>query len=110
MTAANELDRKLTNLLRDDRLPDADPAFADRIVALAAHDLQRRNARARLKRRFAIEGVGLAGAVATFALLSLMGGNVAGAGDSVPLTSPAMMGVLTLSLWLLATVRPATAR
>ena len=96
-----DLDAHLMAMLTEPACtPDA--AFADRIVALAAYDLSLRQARRRGLARVARETAALAAVLATFALLArIPGETLAGMGDSIPLTSPAMLGVALLGFWAL---------
>ena len=91
--------------------PAPDPAFADRIVALARFDLACHRARRRGFARIGREAVALTAVLATFALLAWMpSGAAAGIGDALPLASPAMLGVTLLALWaLVANRQPASA-
>lgn len=97
------LDARLSALLTEPE-PAADPAFAERIVALAAHDLAVRRWRRRALARVGREAAGLAAVLAAFAALAGLG-EAAGLGDLVPLGSPAMLGLAMLGLWGLVALR-----
>ena len=68
MTTDADLDARLTALLAE-VAPPPDPAFADRIVTLARHDLTLRRARRRAIRRVVVETIALAAVVAAFVCL-----------------------------------------
>jgi len=105
----DEIDARLAALMAEPA-PAPDPAFADHVVALARFDLARRRARRRALARVGREALALVAVLATFALLArLPSGPVAGAGDALPLASPAMLGVILLGLWALVVNRPSPA-
>lgn len=79
----DDLDRRLAALFAEaDPMPD--PASADRIVALAAHDQAVRRARRRALLRIGKEALGLGAVLSSFVLLSRYApeGTAAGLGDS----------------------------
>ena len=57
----------------------------------------------------AAETLALVAVVATFAILASAAPEAAAFGDTLPLASPAMLGVAMLGLWALVGVRPAAA-
>lgn len=87
------------------------PAFSERVIALAAYEQAERRARRRAMRRAASETLALIAVLATFALLARAGPAAADFGDTIPLASPAMFGLAMLGLWAWAVVgfRPAAA-
>jgi hypothetical protein len=91
-----DIDRRLGDLLARP-VPEADPAFVDRVVLTARIDRQLAGARRRSLRR-ALVDCGAAVAVgATFYLMSQMAGAAA---DGVILPGgPAMAGLVMLLLW-----------
>ena len=103
-----DLDRRLAALLAEP-VPAPDAAFAERVVALAAHDLAVRRFRRRALGQVAREALALAAVLASFVLLARAapGMPAIGPGDAVPLGSPAMIGMGLLALWGLAAARPA---
>lgn len=100
------LDARLTALLAEPP-PPADSVFADRIVALAAHDLAMARARRRAIERVGIETLALIAIIAAFAVLARLSPGAAGLGDAVGLESPAALGLVLLALWGLVGHRPA---
>ena len=106
----DDLDRRLAALF-DAAPPAPDPAFAKRIVALAAHDQAVRAARRRAFARVGKEALALSAVFASFALLARHAPDAAGVGfgDSIALGSQAMLGLFALLLGGLAAVRPAAA-
>lgn len=104
----HDIDARLSALFAKDP-PIADPAFSERVVALAAYEQAERRARRRAYRRVASETTALAAVLATFALLARAAPVAANLGDSVPLASPAMLGIAMLGLWALVGLRPAVA-
>lgn len=106
----DDLDRRLAALFGGDA-PSPDQAFADRIVALAAHDQAVRVARRRAFARIAKEAAALTAVFASFAVLARHAPGAAGAGfdGSIPLGSQAMMGLIALLLGSLAAARPGAA-
>lgn len=101
-----DLDARLSALFADGP-PVPDPAFSERIVALAAYDQAERRARGRAFRRVASETVALIAVLATFAILARAAPGAVEFGDTLPLASPAMLGVAMLGLWALVGLRPA---
>ena len=65
-----DADARLSALLAYPAPPRTDPAFADRVVALAAHDLAARRARRRGFAQIAREALVLTAVLASFALLA----------------------------------------
>lgn len=80
------------------------PAFSERVIALAAYEQTERRARRRAVRRVASETLALISVLATFALLARAGPVAADFGDTIPLASPAMLGLAMLGLWAWAVV------
>lgn len=108
MTDQTDIDARLAALLADRTAAPADQLFADRVLALAAHDLRVRLARRRAFAQVAREGLALAALLAAFVMLARTG-PAAGFGDAVPATSPALLGVGILLLWgLVASRGPAS--
>lgn len=95
-------DEKLAALFGDVP-PIADDGFTNRVVALAALEdrlaLRRRADLARMAR----EAAALAGVLAAFAGLA----SAAPSGDVIPFTSPAMIGLVVLGMWMAVGVRGA---
>ena len=86
--------------------PGRDPAFANRIVALAAYDLALRRARRRSLARLMGEAAGLSAILTAFVMLArLPAPALAGLGETLPLASPAMLGIALLAMWSLISVR-----
>jgi hypothetical protein len=102
----HEVDARLKVLFAQ-QTPAADPAFSDRVILLAAWEQAERRARRRAVRRLTSEALGLIAVLAAFALLARAGPAAADAGDTIPLASPAMLGLAMLVLWLLVGFRPA---
>lgn len=96
-----DADARLSALLAYPAPPRTDPAFADRVVALAAHDLAARRARRRGFAQIAREALVLTAVLASFALLARAEPMLAGAGDSISVGGPAMVGLLALLMWTL---------
>ena len=76
-----------------------DPAFSDRIMALAAYEQAVRRARRLALRRLASESLALGAVLVTFALLARVAPVAADLSDTIPLASPAMFGLMMLGLW-----------
>lgn len=106
----DDIDRRLKSLLAEPP-PAPDAAFADRVVALAAYEAQRRRSTRRIWSRLAGDGAALAAVLGAFALAArLPAGELVGFGDTIALASPAMAGVVLLALWALVAARdPASA-
>lgn len=102
-----KLDARLAALLRDDSPVEPSEGFANRIVALAAHDLSRRQWRRRTAMRIGRETLGLVAVVFVFTALSRMAPEGVGFGDILPLASPAMAGLVILALWSVVSLSPA---
>lgn len=100
-----DLDLRLAELLRDDVAPPSD-GFADRVIALAAYDLSRRQWQRRTAVRVGIETLALVAVLAAFALLARLAPDSAGLGDSIPLASPAMAGLVMLAMWAMTSLSP----
>ena len=96
-----DTDARLSALLADPAPPTPDPAFAARVVALASHDLSARRARRRGLAQVAREAMVLAAVLASFAVLARAEPMLAGAGDSISLDGPAMLGFIALLMWAL---------
>lgn len=96
-----DTDARLSALLAHSGPTQPDPAFADRVVALAAHDVAARRARRRGLAQIAREALVLAAVVTSFVLLARAEPMLAGAGNSISLGGPAMMGILALLMWSL---------
>lgn len=109
MMTDQDLDVRLAALLARPE-PAADPVFAERIVALARHDLALRRARRRAVERVGLEALALSAIVAAFAMLARSGTEFAGFGDEIALSNPAMLGLAMLGLWGLVGLRPTPAR
>ncbi len=105
MTDPNDVDARLAFLLADRADAPADHAFADRVVALAAHDLRVRKVRRQAMAQVTREAVALAAVLAAFVLLARIGPGAADLGDMVPLASPAMLGLVMLAVWGLVAAR-----
>jgi len=103
----SELDAHLAALLRDDSQPAPSADFADRIVALAAHELAQRQWRRRTAVRIGRETLALVAVVFVFAVLARMAPDSVGSGDTLPLASPAMAGLVMLAMWSLVSLSPA---
>lgn len=104
----HDVDARLEALFME-RAPAPDPAFSDRVIALAAYEQTERRSRRRALRRVASETFALIAVLATFALLARAGPEAAGLGDTIPLASPAMLGLAVLGLWAVVGIRPAAA-
>ena len=104
MTDSTDVDARLAALLADRVEPAPDPAFADRVIALAAYDLRVRKSRRGAFAQVARETLGLAAVLAAFAFLAGMGPAI-GFGDVIPAGSPAMLGLAMLLLWVVVTSR-----
>ncbi len=106
----DDLDHRLAALFQAG-IPAPDRTFADRVVALAAHDHAVRIARRRAVARVGKETLALSATLASFVLLArhVPGTAGAGLGDSIALGSQAMLGILTLLLGGLAVARPGAA-
>lgn len=98
-------DARLIALLAE-TAPSPDPAFSDRIIALARHDLAMRQSRRRSLGRVGIETAALAAVITAFALLSRSAPDPAGFGDTIGLANPALLGLAMLAMWTVAAVRP----
>lgn len=105
----DDLDRRLAALFHEPA-PTLDEAFAQRIVALARHDRAVRAARHRALTRVGKEALALAAVGASFVFLARYAPDAAGAGlgDTIALSSQAMLGVLTLLLGGIAATRTTT--
>ena len=103
----DELDARLATLMRDDFRDEPSKGFADRIVALAAHDLSQRQWRRKTAVRIGRETLGLVAVLFVFAALARLGPESVGSGDILPLSSPAMAGLVMLALWSLVSLSPA---
>lgn len=101
----DDLDRRLGALFAEPA-PAPDRAFAERIVALAAHDRAVRIARRRAVRRIGKEALALSAVLASFTVLARNAPGPAGMGDMIPLASQAMIGIVTLLLGGIAAARP----
>lgn len=98
-----ETDKSLTALLAEVHPAKTDPAFTDRVVALASLDLALRRSRRRAMTRVVREAMGLVTVLISFVALARMTpDSAAGLGDAVALNSPAMLGVLMLAAWIAA--------
>ena len=100
------MDARLAALLTD-RPAVPDRAFADRVVALAAHDLAVRRWQRTAIARVGRETLALVAVLVAFVLLARA---TPASGGMVPLASPAMLGLAMLLLWGVVAVRPAPAR
>ena len=99
-----ELENRLRLLLADNVEPPADPDFACRVVALAAHELKIRQSRRRAIGQVVRESLALVTFLGSFALLARNGPR-AGFGDAISIGSPAFFGIIILLIWALAMVR-----
>ena len=106
---SSDVDARLEALFAE-HPPAPDPAFSDRIIALAAFDQADRRRRRRAIRSVGSEILALVAVLATFALLARTGPVAADLGDTVPLTSPAMLGLVMLGLWALVGFQSAPSR
>ena len=104
----HDIDAQLCKLFAEEP-PVPDPAFSERIVALAAYDRAERRSRTRAFRRIAIETVGLTAVLATFAILARAAPTAVEFGDTLPLASPALLGLAMLVMWTIVGIRPAAA-
>ena len=104
----HDVDARLKALF-DEGLPAPDPTFSQRVIMLAAYDQAERRARRRALRRVTSETLALIAVLATFVSLARSGPVSADLGDTIPLASPAMLGLAMLGLWVLAGYRPAAA-
>jgi hypothetical protein len=95
-------DTRLAALFDRDEI--ADHGFSARVVALATLEDRLAARRHGQVRRIAGEALGLASILAAFAALA----RSAPVGDVVPLTSPAMIGLMLLGTWLAVGVRGVT--
>lgn len=86
-----------------------DPAFGDRIIAIAAYMQAEQHARRLALRRLGTEALALFVILLNFALLSRVGPTEADLGDALPLASPAMLGLTMLGVWALVGLRPTAA-
>ena len=102
-----KLDARLAAVLRNDSPIHASDAFTHRIVAMAAHDLSRRQWLRRTALRLGRETLGLVAVLFVFTALSRMAPESVGFGDVLPLASPAMAGLVLLALWSLVSLSPA---
>ena len=103
-----DIDVRLMALLAQPA-PASDPRFADRVVALARHDLAARRARRRAIGQVAIEALALGAVAAAFAFLAGTAPQAAGLGDSLGLANPATLGLAMLAMWAIVGIRPAAA-
>jgi hypothetical protein len=104
----HDIDARLKALF-DEPPPAADPAFSERVILLAAYEQAEQRARRRALRRVTTETLALIVVLATFALLARSAPVTADFGDTIPLASPAMLGLAMLGLWALVGYRPAAA-
>ena len=104
----DDVDRRIAALLAEPPFP-ADPAFVDRVVALAAYDLAIARSQQRQLVEIGREALALAVVLVSFAMLARLVPDGVGLGDVVPLGSPAMIGLALLALWGVSAARPATA-
>lgn len=102
----HEVDARLRALFNEQPAV-ADPAFSDRIIALAAYDRTVRRARQRVVHRTISETLALMTVLVTFILLARAAPASTAFGDTIPLASPAMLGLAMLVLWALVSIRPA---
>ena len=102
-----ELDARLAALLQEKSEVPASDGFADRVVALAAHDLSQRQWRRRTAMRIGRETLGLIAVLFVFGTLARMAPNSVGSGDMLPVASPAMAGLVLLAMWSLVSISPA---
>ena len=102
-----QLDARLSALLRDDSPAGSSDDFAERVIALVAHDLSRRQWRRRTAVRIASETLALLAVLSVFAMLSRMAPDNVGSGDILSLASPAMLGLVVLVMWGLTALSPA---
>jgi hypothetical protein len=102
----DDVDARL-KLLFAERPPAPDPAFGDRVILLAGHAQAERQARRRAAQRMASEALALIAVLAAFASLALAAPVAADLGDTIPLASPAMLGLAMLGIWMLVATRPA---
>lgn len=109
MTGSDTLDDRLTALLADRAPAPADEAFAERVVALAAYDQRIRQAQRRGIARVGREALALVAILGCFVGLARAAPEAAGLGETIPLASPAMLGLLMLALWLLISLRSGNA-
>lgn len=86
-----------------------DPAFSERVIALAAYEQVQRRTRRVAVRRLASETLALIAVLSTFVLLARRGPAAADLGDTISLASPSMLGLAMLGLWSLVAFRPAAA-
>jgi len=101
-----ELDARLSALLREKHPPRPDDGFGDRVVALASYDLSNRRWRRSAIARIGRETLGFVAMLAAFAMLARAAPDIAGAGDVIPLASPAMLGLVVLLMWGTTTLSP----
>ena len=101
-----DLDARLSALLRDEQQTLKDDGFADRVVALAAYDLSNRKWRRNAVARIGRETLAFVAMLAAFAMLARTAPDIAGAGDIIPLASPAMLGLVVLLMWGTTTLSP----
>ena len=104
-----EVDARLKALFAE-RPAAPDPAFSDRVIALAAYEQAERRMRRRAADGVARETLALIAVLTTFALLARAGSVAANFGDTIPLTSPAMLGLVTIGLWAMVGFRTVAAR
>lgn len=101
----DDIDLRLKALLAE--APSApDTAFANKIIALAAYDAALHRARRRTTFRIVGECAALAVILVAFAALARSPGPaLAGLGDTIPMASPAILGIAMLALWCVASLR-----
>ena len=102
-----ELDTRLTALLRTDSAARPSDGFADRVMALAAYDLSQRRWRRKTVARVGRETLGLVAVLVVFAVLARMAPSSSAPADILPLASPAMVGLVMLAMWSVASLSPA---
>ncbi len=94
------IDARLAALLADRGPPRQDERFINCVLALASFDLRQRRARRRALARIGREALALVAVLASFATLSRLSPQAAvGLGDSISLSSPAMLGLAMLLGW-----------
>lgn len=92
----HDIDRRLGELLRAD-VPRPDPAFAERVVAVARIEHQLAAARRRAWSRLAADAAAAVALGLTFFLLSQQ--QAPGPEGIIPLQGPVMAGLVMLALW-----------
>ncbi len=100
----SEVDLGLAALLADPSSPTRDSVFAERIIALAAYELTVRRSWRSAVAQIGREAIGLATILASFVgLASAVPDSAAGLGDAISFGSPAMLGLIILVAWVVAT-------